>query len=89
MGSRSNIDIHKIPWDALKTILIETIYGGKIDNEYDTKILVSLVETIFTPKSFDSSYPLYNIEDRGEDNLKMPEGIKYSQFRNWIENMPD
>ena len=58
-GNRDNIDIDKIPWDAFRTILIENLYGGKVDNEYDSKILVSLVEMFFTPKSFDSSCPLY------------------------------
>ena len=89
MGSRNNIDINKIPWDAFKTILIENLYGGKIDNEYDSKILVSLVEMFFTPESFDSSYPLFRTEDPGETILKMPDGIKFSQFLNWVEKMPD
>lgn len=89
MGSRNNIDINKIPWDAFKTILIENLYGGKIDNEYDSKILVSLVEMFFTPESFDSSYPLFRTEDPGEAILKMPDGIKFSQFLNWVEKMPD
>ncbi len=89
MGSRNNIDINKIPWDAFKTILIENLYGGKIDNEYDSKILVSLVEMFFTPESFDSNYPLFRTEDPGETILKMPDGIKFSQFLNWVERMPN
>jgi dynein heavy chain 1, cytosolic len=59
MGSRNNIDINKIPWDAFKTILIENLYGGKVDNDYDSKILISLVEMFFTPESFDANYPLF------------------------------
>ena len=89
MGSRNNIDINKIPWDAFKTILIENLYGGKIDNEYDSKILVSLEEIFFTPESFDSSYPLFRTEDPGETVLKMPDGIKFLQFLNWVEKMTD
>lgn len=89
MGSRNNIDINKIPWDAFKTILIENLYGGKVDNEYDSKILVSLVQMFFTPESFDSSYPLYRTEDPAENILRMPDGIKYSQFLQWVQKMPD
>lgn len=91
MGSRNNVDIDKIPWDAFKTILIQNLYGGKIDNEYDSKVLVSLVEKFFTPLSFDSNTPLYNMEGtEGEvEALKMPEGIKYSQYLSWIEKLPD
>lgn len=62
MGNRNNIDIDKIPWDAFKTILIQNIYGGKIDNEYDSKVLISLVDKFFTTESFDSKYPLYTAD---------------------------
>ena len=34
-----NISPNKIPWDAIKTIIHQSMYGGKIDNEYDMKIL--------------------------------------------------
>ena len=37
-----NIDPKNIPWDAIRTLLADAIYGGKIDNEYDQKILNSL-----------------------------------------------
>ena len=89
MGSRNNVDINKIPWDAFKTILIENLYGGKVDNEYDSKILKSLVEMFFTPEAFDTNYPLFTTEDSNEFVLKMPDGIKYSQFMQWVEKMPD
>lgn len=40
-------------------MLTENIYGGKIDNEYDRKILDSLVEYLFNLKAFDSNYPMF------------------------------
>ena len=50
LGSeRNNIDPEKLPWDALKVILTQNLYGGKIDNEYDNKIMNSLVEHLITP----------------------------------------
>lgn len=88
-GNRNNIDIDKIPWDAFQTILIENLYGGKVDNIYDSKILVSLVEMFFTPKSFDSTYPLYKSEDPTDKPFTMPDGIKYSQFLSWVEKLPN
>ena len=44
MGNRPNIDPAKLPWDAFRVILSQNLYGGKIDNEYDAKILQSLVD---------------------------------------------
>lgn len=59
MGDRNNIDPNQIPWDAIKTILTHNLYGAKIDNDYDWKILCSLVDNLFTPKAFDPKYPLF------------------------------
>lgn len=32
---RTNLPPEKVPWDAIKTLLSQCIYGGKIDNEFD------------------------------------------------------
>lgn len=32
---REAIDPDKIPWDALRTLISQSIFGGKIDNEFD------------------------------------------------------
>jgi dynein heavy chain 1 len=52
-GDSLNISPEAIPWQAIKVILTQNIYGAKIDNEYDSKILVSLIEQYFNPRSFD------------------------------------
>jgi dynein heavy chain 1 len=65
------------------------LYGGKVDNQYDSKILVSLVEMFFTDKSFKTDYPLYRSEDPTDIPFTMPEGSKYSQFLAWIEKLPN
>ena len=59
----------------MRTILTDMIYGAKIDNEYDSKILTSLVEHLFTPKCFTSNYQLYDTEKTPDFN--MPEAHKY------------
>lgn len=37
--NRTNVDPDKIPWDALRTLIAQSVFGGKIDNEYDNKIM--------------------------------------------------
>ncbi len=56
---KQNIDPDKIPWDAIRTILAESMYGGKIDNEYDLKILKSMVDQYFNSNTYDLNYPLF------------------------------
>lgn len=55
---RTNLPPEKVPWDALATLMSQCIYGGKIDNEFDQRLLTSFLTKLFTPKSFDPEFPL-------------------------------
>jgi len=57
---REAVDPDKIPWDALRTLICQSIFGGKIDNDFDQKILMSLVNYFFRKETFDVDYPLFN-----------------------------
>jgi dynein heavy chain 1 len=57
---REAIDPDKIPWDALRTLVSQSIFGGKIDNDFDHTILQSLVDYFFRKETFDADYPLYD-----------------------------
>lgn len=86
-GERSNLSPDKIPWEAIRTILCQTLYGGKIDNDFDAKILSSLAEQFFTPKCFDHDFPLFDAANQSEV-LTIPDVTKTSQFVEWINNLP-
>ena len=48
LQGRTNLPPEKVPWDAIKTLLSECIYGGKIDNDFDqVKIFHLLLMSIF------------------------------------------
>lgn len=48
----TNIDPEKIPFESIRVILGQNLYGGKIDNQYDLQILKSLIDQLFTEKAF-------------------------------------
>ena len=77
---RTNVPPEKIPWDALRTIITTSLYGGKIDNDFDHAILKSFVNHLFNEQAFDLQYPLFI----GEGALMMPDARTYEQFENWI-----
>ena len=52
--NRANIPPEKLPWDAFRTLLGQSIYGGHIDNEFDQKLLQSFIDRLFTKHSFDA-----------------------------------
>ena len=43
---------------SFRTLLSDCIYGGKIDNEFDQRLLRSFLEKLFVPASFDSEFSL-------------------------------
>lgn len=74
---RQNISPDKIPWSALKTLMAQSIYGGRVDNEFDQRLLNTFLERLFTTKSFDSEFKLACKVD-GHKDIQMPDGIRYA-----------
>lgn len=88
-ANREAIDPDKIPWDALRTLVGQTIFGGKIDNEFDQKILMSLVSYFFRKETFDVDYPLVNSPgDDSHSGLVIPDYKSYKDFYNWVKQLP-
>lgn len=71
-GGKTNIAPEKIPWVALRTLLSQTIYGGRIDNRFDQRILDSFLQYLFTEKSFDADFSLTSSSEAPK--LVMPDG---------------
>ena len=87
---RTNIPPKQIPWDAIRTIIHQSMYGGKIDNEYDMKILESLVNLYFNEKAYSFNYPLFKTSSENQDNvLKVPGGTTNAGFIEWINSIPN
>ncbi|XP_078516318.1 cytoplasmic dynein 1 heavy chain 1 [Lissotriton helveticus] len=85
---RQNISPDKIPWSALKTLMAQSIYGGRVDNEFDQRLLNTFLERLFTTASFDSEFKLACKVD-GHKDIQMPDGIRRDEFVQWVELLPD
>jgi len=57
-GSRAHINPEDIPWQALRTLLSQSLYGGRVDHPYDQAALDSFIEAVFCQRSYASSAPL-------------------------------
>merc|ERR1712242_218437 len=88
---RTNLPPEKVPWKAIRTLLADCIYGGKIDNEFDQRLMKSFLEKLFVPTSFDGDFNLVSGVSIGdtETNIKMPDGIRRDQFLTWVEQLED
>ncbi|XP_041980502.1 dynein heavy chain, cytoplasmic isoform X3 [Aricia agestis] len=89
---RTNLPPEKVPWEALVTLLSQSIYGGKIDNVFDQRLLHSFLCKLFTPKSFEADFPLVVNVDGASGNqrhITMPDGNRRDHFLKWIEELSD
>lgn len=86
---RTNLPIDKIPWEALRTLLSQCIYGGRIDNPFDQRLLNGFLSKLFSLTSLSTDMKLI-VEEKDEQLqqplvVSMPDGIKREQFVTWIE----
>ncbi|XP_022096690.1 cytoplasmic dynein 1 heavy chain 1-like isoform X2 [Acanthaster planci] len=86
---RSNLPPDKVPWDALQTLLSQCIYGGRIDNDFDQRLLTAFVNKLFRVSSFESEFSLIKDIDGKGRNVNMPDGIRREQFVQWAEGLPE
>ena len=92
---RTNLPPEKVPWDALVTLLSQSIYGGKIDNDFDQRLLSSFLSKLFTARSFEADFALVaNVDGvaggpNGQRHITMPDGTRRDHFLKWIEALAD
>lgn len=90
--NRTNLPPEKVPWDAIRTLFGQCIYGGKIDNDFDQRLLTSFLNKLFTIKSFEPDFTLINNvtnQDGQKVAITMPDGINRGNFLEWVENLSD
>ncbi|XP_028159312.1 dynein heavy chain, cytoplasmic isoform X7 [Ostrinia furnacalis] len=93
---RTNLPPEKVPWEALVTLLSQCIYGGKIDNAFDQRLLHSFLCKLFTPRSFEADFALVaNVDGLlqqatgNQRHITMPDGNRRDHFLKWIEELSD
>lgn len=99
-NGRSNVAPSKIPWEAIRGLLSRTVYGGRIDDEFDQRVLNSLIDRVMNVRLFDdfvlvdAASAVANHQDEkmvGVESLKAlvgPSGTKLSQFIEWCQTLP-
>lgn len=86
---RANIDPAIIPWDALRTLVKQSVYGGRVDSDFDQRILDSFVNELFTADAYNLGFDLVPRTKDGDGILAVPEGTKMEDFLRWVGRLPD
>jgi len=83
---RAHISPDTIPWTAIKVILKESLYGGRVDNTFDQELMDTLLDNVFTPESYQNDFKLVN---QGTSSLIISGGKSKEQFMEWIHSLPN
>jgi len=78
-----------IPWVALRTLLSGALYGGRVDNTVDQRVLQSLVNRLFVPESItQADFPLLMCsEKQNAKRVTLPSCTKHSEFMKWVTTL--
>ena len=85
---RANVDPAMIPWDALRTLVKQCVYGGRVDSDFDQKIIDAFVDGLFTPAAYNVDFDLVP-SATGSRMLGVPDGTKLDHFLTWVQGLPE
>lgn len=86
---RSNLPPENIPWTALRTLMAQCIYGGRIDNDFDQCLLETFLSRLFTEKSFEHDFVLVqDVDGKAGSNIIIPEDTSRDEIIAWVKKLP-
>jgi dynein heavy chain 1, cytosolic len=85
---RANVNPSQIPWDAIRTLIKQSVYGGRVDSDFDQRILDAFVDDLFTPAAYNVDFNLVPGANAAQV-LAAPDGTKLDQFLGWVKGLPD
>ena len=71
----------------IRTLIIE-MYGGKIDNESDWRILASIVNECMTPAAFEDNFKIVKDTEHSQ-GLELPSATGWKDFMQWVNDLPE
>ncbi len=72
----------------MRTLIKQSVYGGRIDSDFDQEILNSFVDSLFTPVAYNVNFQLVTGTDASQ-SVTIPEGTKMDQFIQWVQSLPE
>ena len=75
-----------IPWSSLKYLIGEAMYGGRVTDDYDRRVMMTYLSEYMGDFIFDVNQKFFFSKIGAE--LGIPENGPYDDFRKYIEGIP-
>lgn len=75
-----------VPWDTLRYLIGEAMYGGRVTDNWDRRVLNTYLEEFFGDFIFDQNQRFYF--SRSENDYTIPEAQDMEQFLQAIDDIP-
>lgn len=85
--NRSNIAPSAIPWESIKSLLADIVYGGKVEANEDQQVLHSIIDSVFKEEAYNLDFSL--VSEDGGVPAKVPEGNSLDSYMKWVEQLPN
>ncbi|RKO94122.1 dynein heavy chain and region D6 of dynein motor-domain-containing protein [Blyttiomyces helicus] len=77
----------KIPWTTLRYLIGETIYGGRVTDEYDRRVLMTYLDEYLGDFLFDSFQPFFFFSN-SQIAYKVPMHGQRDDYLTYIDGLP-
>ncbi|TPX54389.1 hypothetical protein PhCBS80983_g05954 [Powellomyces hirtus] len=77
----------KIPWTTLRYLIGETIYGGRVTDDYDRRVLMTYLDEYLGDFLFDSFQPFF-FHANSQVQYKVPRHGSRDDYLTYIEGLP-
>lgn len=68
-------------------MIASCIYGGRLDNRFDQRLLAYFVGKLFCQDSLNSSYPLIK-DETSSLTISIPQDTTKSKYVEWVKQLP-
>lgn len=68
-------------------MIASCIYGGRLDNRFDQRLLAYFVGKFFCQDSLNSSYPLIK-DETSSLTIPIPQDTTKSKYVEWVKQLP-
>ncbi|WFD25295.1 hypothetical protein MNAN1_000264 [Malassezia nana] len=85
-GARAHVDPEDMPWDALRALLAQAVYGCKMDSAADRAMLDALLAHLFTPAAFEHDFCL---APHATHPCIAPDSVHREAFVQWAQQLPE